>query len=235
MSDICQAIPQPTPVTIGGRPFLASELRLGDLSLLSAYVKSLVPSPYDVAEPFLASNPGGIHWKRLLAETYEAQRDWPPDLSSEEADSVLSTADGYAYFAWVVLRREHPGMTSEGAKILIAAATLAEYRRLVRVAWATNPMAMIARLVDGPPRRVDGSPQDWTKCWYEYGKAFPNGPRFEDLTLTQFSAFLGEGDLPSPEESSGSVDEVDFSLIRKRREFWQELDEADAAEAGGGA
>jgi hypothetical protein len=219
---IRDVIPMPTPVTLGGVGYLASELRLHDLAQLQAFVDSRHPSPYDAACGAIAigAESRSLEWKRLLAATVEAQAAWPKEPGSPEADEFLSSREGRMILIGLVLAREHPGLGRDDLSRIYAATTAGEFARLSRIAWGNEPMRELMALIDGP-EESGGKGPDWGRLWVEYGREF-RGPAFPDLTISQFVAWRRGGEC-----YTGRVggDDHEIARISERREaFWQSIE-----------
>lgn len=219
---IRDVIPMPTPVTLGGVGYLASELRLLDLAKLQAFVDSRHPSPYDAACGAIVAGAAerSLEWKRLLAATVEAQAAWPKEPGSPEADELLASRGGRMLLIGLVLAREQPDLSGADLSRIYDVTTAAEFVRLSRIAWGNEPMRDLMALIDGP-EAGSGKGPDWARLWVEYGLEF-RGPAFPDLTITQFIAWRRGG-----ESYTGRVggDDHEITRISERREaFWQSLE-----------
>lgn len=215
MSDITRIIPKPVPLTLGGRGFLASELRLDDVAALQAWVSSVIPSPYDAAEDGLMSGAGDRAWKRLLSETIDAQVSWPPEPGDPEAEEVLQSHAGRKVLLALVLRREHPELSAAEIVSLYPEIAEREYARLVRVAWGADPLSMLSHLVDGPSGGGGRGELDWGAVWFKYLTTAANGPAFHDLTISQYIAFRCEG---SPSRGYVDASRPDWREVAARRQ-----------------
>ena len=221
--DLTRVVPTATPLPLGGVVYLASELRLADLAELQAWINAQVPSPFDlVADVLAGGGPTVPGWLRLLGATIDAQAAWPKVPGDPEAEALLQAEGGRKLLLALVLRRHHPD-ADVGA--IYAAATVAEYSRLHRVAWGVDPGFALGLLIDGPGPGGGRGP-DWARAWFRYVTECKGGPPFGDLTISQFRAFRSGGKAPGSLDTS----RPDWLAIARRREaFFAQADTDETA------
>lgn len=231
---ITRAIALPAPVSLGGRGFLASEFRARDYAALVDFVGRQTICPYDAAEPFIHGPPDDPARVILLARTIRAMEEWPPAIDSPEGSAILGSPEGAAFFTLLALRREHPGLTLEDARALVADPTPGDWAKLRRVAWGEDPMAVLMGIVMGPPVEDADAPRppplNWVEVKWAYHKQYPGGPPFEELTMTDLSAVLHGGKSPEPGAIVGNLEELtpgQIGQLIRRDEFWDRVAEIE--------
>ncbi|WP_435016704.1 hypothetical protein TA3x_004278 [Tundrisphaera sp. TA3] len=189
-----------------------------------AYINSLYPSPYDVAEPLLLSlDARSRAFKELLGDTIDQQEEYPYGLLSDVSTQHLNTMNGLAFLLWISLRREHPAIDLVQVHEILQSAKRIQVDRIKRILWADDPMVHLMNFIPAARKESDGirEENDWRSLWYKYSTTCRNGPPFEELTLTQLGVFLHQGELPDASSMSGPADSFDFERDNKIREFFQ--------------
>ena len=155
-------IPQPVPLDFGGHRLLIRPLRLRQLAQLQAWLAASWPCPLDVASDEIARAEGDAR-RRLLVATFEACESWPILLGSALGDRLLDS-DGGRVFVLTVATAEFNGwLAPADLPAIAAAATDAEWGRLLRACYGSGPMGVVARLIDplAFSRTANDEPTDW--------------------------------------------------------------------------
>ena len=112
-------------IDIGGRKLLFSQLTIGDLGRISAWLKGMIPDPFQVAKQALLELDG------LPPDSYAAARDLiltsayadkkinKVPLNSPEALAHLSDPEGLSLVLWLAARPMHPEITLEQMRSMI--------------------------------------------------------------------------------------------------------------------
>lgn len=220
--DLTWIFPEPEPIRVGARTLMASPLRLRDLARLQSYLKSAEPCPLDAARPaILAADDGSEARRRILRDTYNACKEWPRRLGSDEGQAILNSDDGFRFWISAVLGPDNPGMTREVVEELAESMTVGQYQNILRVAYGAAPLEELSRMIT-PDSFPDGE-AEYTN-WGKVIRAIivETGWTFEqcgDLRLTQLAAFQTDG-----KAGSGRVDPPPgmsrFQFSKRQKRFF---------------
>jgi hypothetical protein len=101
--------------TIGGKTYHFSELPIGHLAKLQAWIKANVPDPLVTLRERLAGYPESVV-AQLTADVRRETPTWPPMVgTSEAAVALMGTQQGQVYSLWVGLLVHQPAATIEDA------------------------------------------------------------------------------------------------------------------------
>ena len=136
---------------IGDQTYLISKLSPRDIGDLQAYIKEVCPNPR--AEALALIREGGLPepiamevWKTAVEES----RDWPPSMSDERGNQLITmTFEGNARLLWVLLRRYQPGVDLAKARQLAELITLDDLGALM--ALGAPESASDPKAENGPP------------------------------------------------------------------------------------
>lgn len=198
MGPITEIISRPYTITLGESDYLVSEFRLIDLADLQQFLNDRHDDPIS-----------GLR-SRIETEGIEAiERDLA--LAYAEADSLYRYVHGEyiakdpeerleqaIHFMYVALRRWQPELTPEDIREIASTLEPGQYGKLNRVAWGTQPVEEIGKLL-GMTLRQQRSSAQWPKVIVETMAAYP-AYRLEDiykLTLTELF-YLRSGGAPRP-------------------------------------
>lgn len=120
-------------VELAGSTFRVSPLTLHQLAQLQAWLVHAVIHPLKAIRPYLEGLAADDR-SQLLSLAYADARRWPPQVGTEEANSLLFSPAGQAEFLYVVLSRHHPDMTREAARDLAGRMSVEEFGVLSRAA-----------------------------------------------------------------------------------------------------
>jgi hypothetical protein len=102
-------------VQIGGKTFHFSELPIGSLAKLQAWIKANMPDPLVTLRERLNGYPESVVAK-LTADVRQETPNWPPIMGSAEAAvALMGTQAGQVYSLWVGLLVHQPAATIEDA------------------------------------------------------------------------------------------------------------------------
>lgn len=134
--DLDQLTDQPTPVRIGGKEYLFSELPLESLGELQKWLRTNVPNPLVAVRQHL----DGFDAEQQAALLDQARRDalhWPPKVGTARgAAALLGDEPGQVEVLWVALRVHQPTCTRDQAARL--------YKQLKREALSEQRRAKAA-------------------------------------------------------------------------------------------
>jgi hypothetical protein len=158
---ITRVIPVPRAVQLGGREYVASELTLGDLAELQAWLEEAEPHPLEGLPPAWADPEPETRPARLAA-AWERARAWPPRLGTDRGAELLASPGGRAFFLTLCLRRARPDFGPAEALDLLRRITPTEWSALRRVAYAITPREELVAELDDGADAGDGPP-DWCR------------------------------------------------------------------------
>jgi hypothetical protein len=227
MADITDILPQPRRVRLAGQDYEVSELTFADVARIQAWLNRASPCPMDDARDRI-DGLDGPERRKILLETYQALKSWPPRYGDPEASELLQTEGGAAEFLFVALSRHQPDFTRDDAMVMAPLLTASEWEELSRALVNPDPMAEVVRLIFGPERngRDRGREDDWEDgCpWTLAVDAIrqATGWTYEEigrLTLTQSVLVHRKGCRPGPAvpvEPGESLTEI----VRRRRQMF---------------
>jgi len=122
---------------IGGKIYRFSELPIGHLAKLQAWIKANVPDPLVALRERLAGYPDAVA-AQVAAETRREAPSWPPMVgTSEAAVALMGTQQGQVYSLWIGLTVHQPASTIEDADRLYRALKRARDGKLVKRIFRT--------------------------------------------------------------------------------------------------
>lgn len=131
-------------VAIGGAEYRFSEFRMEHRARLQAYIRKVVPDPWEHAVSRTRDLPDGVRAPLLEAARKESLR-WPPDVTSPEGMAVLLETNETNQIE--VLREglsiHQPGTTAEAAERV--------YRAMRREPDADRLVRRVFRVLFGQP------------------------------------------------------------------------------------
>lgn len=102
-------------LTVLGKTYLVSELKLSGLTELQKWLQTNVPHPIDRIKDHL----DGLmpeERQKLLSEARHHANDWPPQVGSPEAaEHLMMTKFGQIETLYIALRQHHPDITRDEA------------------------------------------------------------------------------------------------------------------------
>jgi hypothetical protein len=227
-----RAISVPRPIVLGGRTYLARELRVQDFAALEALAAALAGDPLAKLDP-------ADH--AALRAAHTAAEDWPPSWGSEACQrAVFGTAAGRALLLTLVLRDSGPG-PDDGAGL--AGLTAVEWDALERVAFGVDPRRTLDRLVyeaagitvpaSRGPRGVP-----WEQAIAETCAMLHKTPaEVGAMTLSEVALVRSGGKPPEREitpPAGWSDERVEAELAGPLERFWAEAEAAAEAGVKGG-
>lgn len=124
-------------VTIAGKTLHFSELRIGSLAKLQAWIKANIPDPLVSLRERLKGYPESA----IAQVTAEARREtpnWPPVIGTNQAAIVLmGSLEGQVQALWVGLQFHQPGTTFEDAERVYWAMKRSRDEKLVKRIYGT--------------------------------------------------------------------------------------------------
>lgn len=136
--DLAALTNAPREVTLAGRTFTVSALKLREWGAVQQWVKDNAPSPMESVEAAAIDKLSPYAARMLLSVAVKEQQAWPPRVASSEWFHALDRIgkdgrNGNAVFLLAVLGK-HQKLTEAEAEALIEQVTAAETTRLVAAA-----------------------------------------------------------------------------------------------------
>lgn len=222
-----QAFPQPSPVTLGGRRYLALPLRVKHLAAIETFIASRVPNPAEAYRERIAAAVGDER-AILAAQAFLRAEDWPPKPSSPEGQAIMCTPDGLALFlACTVGPCNDPGDID--IPEIIRTVTPHQYQALSALAYGVSPLDDLASEIE-PAEGPDPPSRSWGEIFYEVCDGKPDQLRAaEDMFVTQVLLLRSEGKAgdgaPANAGKGGRARRVE-----RRRAIFKAARERNAAE-----
>ena len=162
--DLAQLLSQPAlTISLGGKTYRFSELTLGAMASLQAWVKDHVPNPLAAVKEHLGGLPVELQ-KHLLTQARAEAANWPPQVGSPECNRILtSSVVGQIETLYHGLKVHQPDATVEDAEVLYRlmkqSGELATVTKVYRAIFGA-PIDEDDDLGGGPPkgRGAAGSP-----------------------------------------------------------------------------
>lgn len=189
---ITSVLPRKQAVRLGGKPYKVGQLRIGDVALLQGIIELETPNPMDSLP--LEGDPAR---PAAMEAAWEAIRQWPPKLGTEEGEAWLLSDVGIVAFVWVCLSRSRPKLTRDEAEAIAQGMTRQEYRILRRVAWGTPLWKEAATELGKLDGEASGPPIDWAEAFRDLADWFGWTPdQVAKLTTSQWRAYrTGKADV----------------------------------------
>lgn len=227
-----QAFPQPSPVTLGGRRYLALPLRVRHLAAIETFIAARVPNPAEAYRERIAAAEDGDERRLLAARAYLRSEDWPPRPESPEGERAMLTPLGLKLLLGFTVEPVRP-LEPDDVERIVNAITPAEYMGLLRVAYGLGWSDELAIAIQPP----QPGPPDRAKTWGEILHDISDGRPSEliaaaDLFVTQVSLLrsggkAGDGVIPATTQAERADRRRLFAEARK-------LNQAEDAEAADG-
>lgn len=128
----------PVEITIDGAAYKVGPLKIRELGLLQAWVKTQVPHPIEAIKPHLTGLPEVVQIAMAESARQEA-KSWPPQVGSIEANRLFSGADGEKELLFVILSKYQPHLTRADTDAMADRLSLAEFKAIADVAFGKGP------------------------------------------------------------------------------------------------
>jgi hypothetical protein len=202
---ITRVLPVPRAIPLGGSLRVASELTMGDLARLQAWLEGQTPHPMEGLPPAWA-DPSPETRPGRLAAAWEAAKSWPVRYGTEAGSILLGSPEGRAYFLSLALRPADPGFGVADALELLARITPTEWAGLRRVAYGITPREELADEIAPDPSPAKTA--NWCLSLHR-ATLFDGGPTYEsirDWHVSTWRNFCQEGKASEflPEHASQS-------------------------------
>lgn len=224
---LLQAFPQPSPVTLGGRRYLALPLRVKHLAAIETFIASRVPNP---ANPYRARIAAATGEERaiLAAQAFLRAEDWPPKPSSPHGDAVVNTPEGLALLLKHTVEPCGP-LSEDDLAAVFRDTTPAEYQALCSYAYGVAPLDELSLVIE-PPEGPGPPPRSWGEVVYDLCDGKPSELLAAgELFVTQLALLMSEGKAgdgaPANVGKGGRAQRVG-----RRREIFREAAKRNAAE-----
>ena len=222
-----QAFPQPSPVTLGGRRYLALPLRIKHLAAIETFIAARVPNPAEKYREAIAAA-DGEEKAIIAAQAFLRAENWPPKPSSPEGETVINTPDGLQLFLGLTLGPCNE-LTEDDILDIFANITPAEYQALCSFAYGLAPLDELSLVIE-PPDGPGPPPRTWGEVIYDLCEGRPDQLRaIEELFVTQISLLMSEGKAgdgtPANAGKGGRAQRVE-----RRRAIFRAARERNAAE-----
>jgi len=186
-----QAFPQPSPVTLGGRRYLALPLRVKHLAAIETFLASQVPDPSLAYRGAIAAADEEER-KFLAAEAYLLAEDWPPKASSPEGERLLNTPVGLQLFLAFTIGPCNV-LCDEDYLHIFANIAPDEYRALCSLAYGLASLDELSLAIE-PPDEAGPPQRSWGEVIYRMCDGKPDALlAIEDMFITQVSLLRSEG------------------------------------------
>lgn len=156
--------PAPVLLPLGGTPYLVGQLTVADWAALTRYVLDHHPHPLDEHRAEVEALAGDARRVRLMQLAVAAER-WPPRYPGPEADALLCTVAGLAFWLGLVLSKHQAVDAAELVRLARSAEddpgrmTWEEFAAVRRAADGQAPAAELQRrLYPEPPGEAGEDP-----------------------------------------------------------------------------
>jgi hypothetical protein len=102
-SSLSQLYPEPVEITLAGRQYKVSQLRIRDIASIQAFLEAYCPHPFASMDDFYAME--GDEREAAILKIGREDYSWPVVFGSEEADKVLASVGGLAFLLLISLGR----------------------------------------------------------------------------------------------------------------------------------
>lgn len=229
---LLQAFPQPSPVILGGRQYLALPLRVRHLAAIEQFIAARVPNPAEAyREPIAAAE--GEERRTLAARAYLRSEDWPPRPESPEGERAMLTPLGLKLLLGYTVEPVMP-LTPDDVDRIVGSVTPAEYVALLRVAYGLGWSDELALAIQPPTPTPPGSAKPWGEILHEISDGRPSElVAAQELFVTQVALLrsggkAGEGIIPATTKDERMARRRLFAEARRLNE----LEDAEAATDG---
>jgi hypothetical protein len=211
---ITTCIPVPLRLTLGGKDYLVSPLRIRDLAELTGWAEARSPEPLELLAGIdRESDPE--RWRSAFRDAYELAEAGPQTY-------VASGPEALVALIRVAIGRHRPDFTEADALEVFGACSLVEFQRLTRFCWCVDPLDVLERAFE-PPDGPAGKPMSWEQAIDELSRA--RGWTYETIAEMSLAAFHHAMRCGNPKDR-GSVPRRGESVIvcarRRRRAFYGE-------------
>ena len=222
-----QAFPQPSPVTLGGRRYLALPLRVKHLAAIEAFIAANVPNPAERYREAIAAAEGDER-AILAAQAFLRAEDWPPKPSSPEGEAVINTVHGFRVLLRHTVEQCEPLDEAELLAIF-EGTTPAEYQALCSFAYGVATLDELSLVIE-PPEGPGPPPRSWGEILYDMCEGRPADLlAVGEMFVTQVSLLMSEGKAgdgtPANSGRGGRAQRVE-----RRRSIFKAARERNAAE-----
>lgn len=208
-------------IELGGRAYLFSELTIGALADLQAWIEANTPMPFaDLDEHIDAVWPG--FQDRLRKHVNVLMKDWPPKVGTEEGGQALDSDAGWTELFYHGLRVHQPWTTREDATTFWKALFLDNAEKAIRIVRAMYGADPLPRYVidPGPGRRLKRkkpAPIEWELVF----RAAAQRLRFttEQVCRHTYSQIMNALDYSDPNDSSKGL--TPFNSFQELAEMFE--------------
>jgi hypothetical protein len=140
---------------VGGKEYRLYPFTLDDLGELQAWVNSVTPDPFALAQEQIASGRFTVEQgKYLLRVAMEMASKGAPKIGTDEADYLIQSTDGIKEVLYLTIRKGDPKFTREAADGLFRQVSQSDVASVFRASGLEE--AGIVGAVDDP--KAGGSP-----------------------------------------------------------------------------
>lgn len=217
-----QAYPLPSPVTLGGRRYLALPLRLWHMAAIENFIAARVPNPAERYREAIAEAEGDER-RMLAAQAYLRSEDWPPKPESPEGERAMLTPLGLKMLLGYTVEPV-AALDPDDVERIVNTITPAEYVGLLRVAYGLSWADELAIAIQPPPPSAPARQKGWGEILYEISDGRPSElAAARDLFITQVTLLrsgghAGEGIIPATTKDERLGRRKLFAEARKRNE-----------------
>ena len=227
-----QAFPQPSPVTLGGRRYLALPLRVKHLAAIENFIAARVPNPAEKYREAIAAAEGEER-RMIAARAYLRSEDWPPKPETPEVERAMLTPLGLKLLLGFTVEPVTP-LPPDDVDRIVESVTPGEYVGLLRVAYGLGWADELTMAIQPPQQAPAGSSKPWGEILHEISDGKPSELiAAQDLFVTQVALLRsggksGEGMIPATTKDERAARRRLFAEARRLNG----LEDAEAATDG---